>query len=131
MGITAVHSKDVEDPFQIVHLKMDAVLDYAEALIPGYSAGDAAPPLQDVYGISDNPRSDLVDVDALSINVTSELALLGAKEDGTLLARVRIEDEEGLIVQKTWDCILASRDGEGHMLPLALLSFEPIEEENE
>lgn len=126
MGVTAVHPEDAADPFNIVHMKEAAVLDYAAALIPGYDGAEAAPKLEDVYGISGDPRSDLIDIDALSIGLKSEIVMLGRTQDGTLVARIRIEDEGGLITENEWDCTLSAWDDEQeHALPFILEGFVP------
>jgi len=65
MGVVAIPPEDATDPFKIVHAKESLVLDYSAALLPGYEAGEAAPALEDVYGISGNPRSDIIDIDEL------------------------------------------------------------------
>ena len=78
MGVVAIPPENATDPFKIVHAKEALVLDYSAALLPSYEPGDAAPKLEDVYGISGNPRSDIIDIDSLSINVESSIVLLHA-----------------------------------------------------
>ena len=93
MGVVAIPPENATDPFKIVHAKEALVLDYSAALLPSYEPGDAAPKLEDVYGISGNPRSDIIDIDSLSINVESSIVLLGTDEkNGTTVMRVHIED---------------------------------------
>ena len=128
MGVTAVPPENATDFNKINHVKRDVVLDYAAALLPGYEAGADAPALQDVYGVSDNPRSDIIDIDGLSISVTSEIALLGVDEEtGETVLRVHIEDKEELIEETDWDVRLEPwNDGEEHALPLIVKSFYPV-----
>ena len=125
MGVVAIPPENATDPFKIVHAKEALVLDYSAALLPSYEPGDAAPKLEDVYGISGNPRSDIIDIDSLSINVESSIVLLGTDEkNGTTVMRVHIEDKEGLITQTDWD-VLVERWGDGaeHALPLKVVQF--------
>ncbi len=125
MGITAVPPEGAKDYNEIVHLKQAQALDYAAALLPGYGSGGAAPKLEDVYGISGNPRSDRVDVEALSINADSALQLLGRDaKDGSLVMRVHIEDQAGLITMTDWDVLVEPwEDGAAHALPLKIRQF--------
>ena len=125
MGVVAIPPENATDPFKIVHAKDALVLDYSAALLPSYEPGDAAPKLEDVYGISGNPRSDIIDIDSLSINVESSIVLLGTDEkNGTTVMRVHIEDKEGLITQTDWN-VLVERWGDGaeHALPLKVVQF--------
>ena len=125
MGVVAIPPENATDPFKIVHAKEALVLDYSAALLPSYEPGDAAPKLEDVYGISGNPRSDIIDIDSLSINVESSIVLLGTDEkNGTTVMRVHIEDKEGLITQTDWN-VLVERWGDGaeHALPLKVVQF--------
>ena len=125
MGVVAIPPENATDPFKIVHAKEALVLDYSAALLPSYGPGDAAPKLEDVYGISGNPRSDIIDIDSLSINVESSIVLLGTDEkNGTTVMRVHIEDKEGLITQTDWD-VFVERWGDGaeHALPLKVVQF--------
>jgi len=128
MGVVAIPPENATDPFKIVHAKEALVLDYSAALLPSYEPGDAAPKLEDVYGISGNPRSDIIDIDSLSIGVDSSIVLLGSDEkNGTTVMRVHIEDKEGLITQTDWD-VLVERwgDGAGHALPLKVVQFHNV-----
>ena len=131
MGLTAVPPENATDFNKINHVKKAVVLDYAEALLPGYEAGDAAPSLADVYGVSDNPRSDIIDIEGIGISVRSEILMLARAEDpGNFLMRVRIEDKEGLMSLNEWDVELQSRtDGGDHVLPLEVVRFAPHSEE--
>ena len=125
MGVVAIPPENATDPFKIVHAKEALVLDYSAALLPSYEPGAAAPKLEDVYGISGNPRSDIIDIDSLSINVESSIVLLGTDEkNGNTVMRVHIEDKEGLITQTDWD-VLVERWGDGaeHALPLKVVQF--------
>ena len=125
MGAVAIPPENATDPFKIVHAKEALVLDYSAALLPSYEPGDAAPKLEDVYGISGNPRSDIIDIDSLSINVEPSIVLLGTDEkNGTTVMRVHIEDKEGLITQTDWN-VLVERWGDGaeHALPLKVVQF--------
>lgn len=125
MGVVAIPPENATDPFKIVHVKEALVLDYSAALLPGYEAGEAAPKLEDVYGISGNPRSDIIDIDSLSINVEPSILLLGTDEkSGAVVMRVHIEDKEGLITQTDWDVLVEPwSDGAEHALPLKVLQF--------
>ncbi|MBQ6295332.1 MAG: hypothetical protein IJK80_05675, partial [Firmicutes bacterium] len=67
MGVTAVPPEKATDFNKINHVQRAVVLDYAAALLPGYEAGAEAPKLEDVYGVSGNPKSDIIDIDGLSI----------------------------------------------------------------
>ena len=128
MGVVAIPPENATDPFKIVHAKEALVLDYSAALLPSYEPGDAAPKLEDVYGISGNPRSDIIDIDSLSINVESSIVLLGTDEkNGNTVMRVHIEDKEGLITQTDWD-VLVERWGDGaeHALPLKVVQFHNV-----
>ena len=128
MGITALPPENMTDFNKITHIHEPDALDYAAALLPGYEAGDAAPKLEDVYGISGNPKSDLIDVDGLSIGITSEIVLLGKDEkNNATVLRVHIEDKEGLIAQTDWDVLIESwDDGAEHALPLKVKAFYPV-----
>ena len=128
MGITALPPENMTDFNKITHIHRPQALDYAAALLPGYEAGDAAPDLEDVYGVSGNPKSDLIDVDGLSINVTSEIVLLGTDEkNGQKVLRMHIEDKEGLIEKTDWDVLLAPWGDEAeHALPLVVKLFYPV-----
>ncbi len=128
MALTAVPPENATDFNKINHVKRAVVLDYAAAVLPGYEAGGAAPELKDVYGISDNPKSDIIDIDGLSINVKPAVVLLGTdkKNDQTVL-RMRIEDKEGLITQTDWDVLIAPwDDGAEHALPFAVKQFYSV-----
>ena len=128
MGITALPPENMTDFNKITHIHEPDALDYAAALLPGYEAGDAAPKLEDVYGISGNPKSDLIDVDGLSIGITSEIVLLGKDEkNNATVLRVHIEDKEGLIAQTDWDVLIEPwDDGAEHALPLKVKAFYPV-----
>lgn len=128
MGITAVPPEGATDPNHINHVARDVVLDYAAALLPGYEAGDPAPALEDVYGVSGNPRSEIIDIDGLSIGVASSVELLGTdKKDGRTVVRIHIEDKEGLIAKTDWDVLIDVRDdGQEHVLPLIVKTFYPV-----
>ena len=128
MGVTAVPPEKATDFNKINHVKRDVVLDYAAALLPCYEAGDEAPKLADVYGVSGNPKSDIIDIDGLSINVTPTVVLLGTDEkSGQTVLRMHIEDKEGLIAQTDWDVLLAPwEDGEEHALPLVVKQFYSV-----
>ena len=125
MGVVAIPPENTVDPFKIVHVKEAVVLDYSAALLPGYEAGEAAPELKDVYGISGNPRSDVIDIDSLSIGVESSIVLLGKDEkSGATVLRVHIEDKEGLITRTDWEVLVEPwADGAEHALPLKVLQF--------
>jgi hypothetical protein len=125
MGITALPPENMTDFNKITHIHKPDALDYAAALLPGYELGDAAPALDNVYGISGNPKSDLIDVDGLSIGVTSSIVLLGTDaKNGATVLRVHIEDKEGLIAQTDWDVLVEPwDDGSSHALPLRILAF--------
>ena len=125
MGITALPPENMTDFNKITHIHEPDALDYAAALLPGYEPGASAPKLEDVYGISGNPKSDLIDVDGLSIGVTSSIVLLGRDEkNGQTVLRVHIEDKEGLITKTDWDVLVAPwEDGAEHALPLRVLQF--------
>lgn len=120
MGITAVPPENMTDFNKITHIHEPEALDYAAALLPGYETGDEAPPLEDVYGVSGNPKSDLIDVDGLSIAVDTQLLLLGTDaKTGRTVMRVHIEDKDGTITLTDWDVIVAPwDDGAEHALPL-------------
>ena len=128
MAVTAVPPENATDVNHINHVKADVVLDYAAALLPGFEAGSDAPALQDVYGVSSNPRSDIIDIDGLSIGVTSSIVLLGKDEKNKeTVLRVHIEDENGLITATDWDVLIAPwDDGEEHALPLIVKAFYPV-----
>ncbi len=129
MGVTAVPPENATDFNKINHVKRGVVLDYAAALLPGYEAGDEAPKLEDVYGVSDNPKSDIIDIDGLSINVTPTVVLLGTDgKNGQTVLRMHIEDKEGLIEQTDWDVLLAPWDDEEeHALPLVVKQFYSVD----
>ena len=128
MGVTAVPPENATDFNKINHVKRAVVLDYAAALLPGYEAGDAAPKLEDVYGVSDNPKSDIIDIDGLSINVTPTAVLLGTDEkNGGTVLRVHIEDKEGLIEKTDWDVLIEPWGDEAeHELPLVVKLFYSV-----
>ncbi|MCR4725462.1 MAG: hypothetical protein K5772_08525 [Clostridia bacterium] len=128
MGVTAVPPEKATDFNKINHVQRAVVLDYAAALLPGYEAGGEAPKLEDVYGVSDNPKSDIIDIDGLSINVTPTVVLLGTDEkSGQTVLRMHIEDKEGLIAQTDWDVLLAPwEDEEEHALPLVVKQFYSV-----
>ena len=128
MGITAIPPENMTDFNKITHIHEPDALDYAAALLPGYEPGDAAPKLEDVYGISGNPKSDLIDVDGLSINVTPKIVLLGTdNRSGQLVMRVHIEEKEGTIAMTDWDVLLEPwGDGTEHALPLKVKQFYSV-----
>ena len=129
MGVTAVPPEKATDFNKINHVQRAVVLDYAAALLPGYEAGTEAPKLEDVYGVSDNPKSDIIDIDGLSINVTPTVVLLGTDgKNGQTVLRMHIEDKEGLIEQTDWDVLLAPwEDEEEHALPLVVKQFYSVD----
>ncbi|MBP5750222.1 MAG: hypothetical protein J6X24_05500 [Firmicutes bacterium] len=128
MGVTAVPPENATDFNKINHVKRAVVLDYAAALLPGYAAGGAAPKLEDVYGVSDNPKSDIIDIDGLSINVTPTAVLLGTDEkNGGTVLRVHIEDKEGLIEKTDWDVLIEPWGDEAeYELPLVVKLFYSV-----
>ena len=128
MGVTAVPPENATDFNKINHVKRAVVLDYAAALLPGYGAGDDAPKLENVYGISGNPKSDIIDIDGLSINVASDVVLLGTDEkNGKTVLRMHIEDKEGLIEKTDWDVLIELwGDETEHALPLVVKLFYPV-----
>ena len=129
MGVTAVPPEKATDFNKINHVQRAVVLDYAAALLPGYEAGAEAPKLEDVYGVSGNPKSDIIDIDGLSINVTPTVVLLGTDgKNGQTVLRMHIEDKEGLIEQTDWDVLLAPwEDEEEHALPLVVKQFYSVD----
>ena len=128
MAVTAVPPENATDVNQINHVTRDVVLDYAAALLPGFGAESEAPALQDVYGVSSNPRSEIIDIDGLSIGVTSSIVLLGKDtKSGEIVLRVHIEDESGLIKATDWDVLVEPwDDGQEHALPLVVKTFYPV-----
>ncbi len=127
MGLIAVPPEGATDPYAYTHAKESVVLDYALSLIPLYAETGVAPEMDNIYGISGNPRSDIIDIEWIGFSVTPEIVLLGRMPGSAdVMMRVHIEDEEGLMTPKDWDVALRTwTDGQTHVLPLQVVSFAP------
>lgn len=127
MAVIVLPPEGAKDPYAYTHVHRDVLLDYALALIPLYAEIGEEPAMDNIYGVSDNPRSDIIDLEWISFAVTPEIVLMGRlKGTEDLLLRVHLEDEAGMIKETDWDCVVRPwYDGKSHALPLQVRSYSP------
>ena len=127
MAVIVLPPEGAKDPYAYTHVERNVLLDYALALIPLYAETGEEPAMDNIYGVSDNPRSDIIDLEWISFGVTPEIVLMGRlKGTEDLLLRVHLEDEDGMIKETDWDCIVRPwSDGKSHALPLQVRSYSP------
>ena len=128
MGLIAVPPEGAKDKYGYTHVKKDVLLDYALALIPVYAETGEVPSMDNIYGVSGNPRSDVIDLDGIGFSVKAEIVLLGrVTGSADVVMRVHLEDAEGLMSPNEWDVVLQDwPDGASHALPLQVLSISPV-----
>ncbi|MBO4881762.1 MAG: hypothetical protein J5555_08760 [Firmicutes bacterium] len=127
MAVIVLPPEGAKDPYAYTHVERNVLLDYALALIPLYAETGEEPAMDNIYGVSDNPRSDIIDLEWISFGVTPEIVLMGRlKGTEDLLLRVHLEDEDGMIKETDWDCVVRPwSDGKSHALPLQVRSYSP------
>ncbi|NMA93609.1 MAG: hypothetical protein GX975_03000 [Clostridiales bacterium] len=132
MAIHASPPNGTIDKFGIAHVKRSAVADYALSLFPECDFGEGLPSLKGIYGVSANPGSDIVDMDALGIDTKRELMLFGIdRKIDCYVLRIRVEDAEGSLSMTDWDCMLKyHEDGEKHILPMKIVNAYCINKQN-
>ncbi len=120
------------DKFGIAHVKKSLIADYALSLFPNCDFSEGLPPFKGVYGVSANPGSEIIDMDALGIDASREVILFGIdREIDCYVLRIKVEDSAGSLAMTDWDCMLKHHeDGEKHILPMKIVNAYCINRQN-
>ncbi len=132
MAIHASPPNGTIDKVGIAHVKRSVIADYALSLFPGSDFSEGLPSLKGIYGVSANPGSEIVDMDALGIDANREVLLFGLdRKIGCYVLRIRVEDTEGSLSMTDWDCMLKYHEDEGrHVLPMKIINAYCINKQN-